>query len=158
MISKGYKSAFVVAYEGGERKTLNELGIDPNNLPDNYNESNELNSFVEARDTSTNNGTNTSNIVNGIDMSKVKYRVKLAAYPGAVPNEVLDILYNIGNVKPVKDDSGTTTYYSKKFNSKEEAENAILDYKTYGLEQLTSAVEYEGKYYTIEEFEQLLKP
>src|SRR5690606_18788747 len=77
LISKGYKSAFIVAYENGERKTLQELGIDPNELPDNYDVNAELTTFVEPRDTSSSTNPTNSNIVNGIDLTKVKYRVRM---------------------------------------------------------------------------------
>lgn len=153
LISKGYRSAFVVAYEGGDRKTLKELGIDPNKLPDNYNEDKELNTFVEPRD----NDENGSNIVNGIDLSKVKYRVRLARYEGNVPTEDLDILFNIGGVKPFRDFDGSTTYYSRKFESPEEATAAMDEYKTYGLDQMVPVAEYDGKYYTMEEFNEMIK-
>lgn len=160
MISKGYKSAFVVGYEGGERKTLKELGIDPNNLPDNYNEQSELTTFVEPRDTSsTNTNTSNENIINGYDMSKVKYRVILKRLG---PNENLsteefDILSNIGGIKPVKAFDGSQVYYSRTFDSEEDMQNALLDYKTYGLEDMEKAVEYEGNYFTLEEFKEKLK-
>lgn len=158
MISKGYRTAFVVAYEGGERKTLKELGIDPNELPDNYDEGKELTTFVEPKDTSSTNTTD-PNIINGIDMRNVKYRVKLATYTGTVPTEDVDIYYNIGGVKPVKNmEEETTIYYSRKFDSKEDAMNAIEDYKTYGLSNMSPIVEYEGDFFTIEEFEEKLKP
>jgi hypothetical protein len=158
MISKGYRTAFVVAYEGGDRKTLKELGINPNDLPDNYNEQTELTTFVEPRDTSGESSTITN--TGGIDMSKVKYRVKLYTLDADsdVPINMIDILSNIGGVKPVTMFDGKNVYYSKKFSSKEDAENALLDYQTYGLENLEPAVEYDGNYYSIEEFEKILNP
>ena len=93
-------------------------------------------------------------------MSKVKYRVKLAEYPAgqAVPTEDLDIFLNIGNVKPVKGEDGKMVYYSKSFSSKDEAESTINSYKTYGLEDMSTVVEYQGEYFTPEEFEEKLKP
>lgn len=35
MVAKGYKNAFVVVYEGQERKTLVEAGVEENKLPPN---------------------------------------------------------------------------------------------------------------------------
>lgn len=151
MIGKGYRKAFVVAYKGQERVTLIEAGIPEVDLPDNYNEDKELANFVEPRDTSS-NGNNGSNIVNGYDLSKVKYRVLLAETKTTLSNETVDILYNIGNIKPVKNFDGTTQYLSPKFNSIEEANNAIIEYKTYGLEDIKPMVDYEGEFMTIEEF------
>ncbi|MEX1002694.1 MAG: SPOR domain-containing protein [Crocinitomicaceae bacterium] len=160
LISKGYRSAFVVAYKGHERKTLRELGIDPNDLPDNYNEDKELNSFVESRTEDETDTTGGNNIINGIDMSRVKYRLKIAEYPedADIPNEDLDIFLNIGDVKPVRAESGKMIYYSKPFPSKEAAINEIDRYKTYGLEDMVPIIEYDGDYFTVEEFEEKLKP
>jgi hypothetical protein len=160
LIGKGYRSAFVVAYQGTERKTLKQLGIDPNELPDNYNEQSELTTFTQEDKDHQSDGGNTtdSNIVNGIDMTKVKYRVKLAYYAGDIPVEDVDIFYNIGGVKGVKGLDGSTTYYSKVFKSQAEATNAIEDYKTYGLSDLSPIVEYNGEYFTVEEFDAKLKP
>ena len=151
MISKGYKSAFIVAYKGTERITLNEAGIKPDKLPNNYDENKELGSFVEPR-------TNTGDIVNGIDMKKVKYRILLISTSNTLTNEEVDILYNIGGVKPVKLTDGTINYYSSQFDTQEEAENAMLDYKTYGLESMTPMVEYASEYMTIEEFKKKIQP
>jgi hypothetical protein len=93
-------------------------------------------------------------------MSKVKYRVKLHSHAAGenLSTYKLDILSNIGKIKPVKMFDGTQVYYSESFDSIEDANNAILDYKTYGLQDMEPAVEYNGNYYTIEEFEKLLKP
>ena len=159
MISKGYRTAFVVAYEGGERRTLQELGIDPNELPDNYDEQKELNTFVEERDTSTTSNP-TNNIINGINMDNVRYRVLLKSVPPGekISTEELGILTAIGNIKPVELLDGSHLYYSEEFTSEDDANNAINDYKTYGLDDLSTVVEYEGKYYTTAEFNEMLKP
>ena len=151
LIGKGYRTAFVVAYRDQKRITLSEAGVSKTNLPDNYNENNELNSFVEPRVDNVQN-------VNGIDMSKVKYRVLLISTSSTLTNEELDILYNIGGVKPIKSFDGTLNYYSKQFDSEKDAENAILDYVTYGLEKTTKMVEYEGEVMSMEEFKKRLEP
>jgi hypothetical protein len=153
LAAKGYKNAFVVGYEGSDRKTLIELGVDSTKLPTNYNEQQELSTFVEPRDS-----TPTIVTPGKIDMTKVKYRVKMAyaVAGGNIPVETLKILQEIGGIKNDIQPDGTT-YYSQAFNSPGEMESAILDYKSYGLDGLTGVVEYEGKYYTLEEFNKLLQ-
>ncbi len=153
MKRKGYSSAYVVVYKDGERLSLKEAGINEEALPYNYDENHEIESFVEPRDSTPEN----PNIINGIDMSKVKYRVVLAEFEGDVPIETLNILTNIGGVKPVKSLDGSTTYYSQELESEADIENAILDYKTYGLDDMRGTVEYEGKYHTLEEFKAMLE-
>lgn len=170
MISKGYRSAFVVAYEGGQRRTLQDLGIDPNELPDNYNEESELSTFTEEDKNPTignpTNNTDTTttnnNIVNGIDLTKVKYRINLMTVPKGenLDAEVLNVLRNLeGGVMPYAKLDGQQVYYSKKqFKTEQEAEAAIKDFEIYGLENMTVNVEYDGKFYTPEEFQNMLKP
>ncbi|MEO9531066.1 MAG: SPOR domain-containing protein [Crocinitomicaceae bacterium] len=148
MIGKGYKSAFVVAYKGAKRVTLPEAGVNPEDLPDNYNEDNEIASFVEPRDTSSTTGPNN----NTFDMSQVKFRVLLTSTTSDLSNEELDILSNIGNVKVVKEFDGSFKYYSQQFENKEEAIKGWEGYKEYGLDNMSIIYEYDGEFLTEEEF------
>ncbi|OIQ27594.1 MAG: hypothetical protein BM555_06040 [Crocinitomix sp. MedPE-SWsnd] len=144
---QGYKSAFVVAYKGQKRVTLKDAGVETKDLPYNYNEDNERQTFVDPPDKDT-----TTTNTNTFDMSGVKFRVLMTSTTGNLSNEELDILYNIGGVKVDKAFDGTLNYYSKQFDTREEADAALEDYKTYGLENMTPIYEYKGEYLTEEEF------
>ncbi|MFT5820884.1 MAG: hypothetical protein ACI8ZM_002132 [Crocinitomix sp.] len=146
---KGYSSTFIVAYEQQKRVTLIEAGVDENNLPNNYSETTELTTFVEDRDTTTNQVVENDE---GLDMSKVKYRVQLAYSKEEIPVETVDVLYNIGRIKPVKGKDGSTSYYSQEYDTPEERDKAILEFKKYKLDQLVPIIEYNGEFYTEEEF------
>ncbi|WP_245593068.1 thrombospondin type 3 repeat-containing protein [Crocinitomix catalasitica] len=148
----GYPGAFVVVYENQKRITLKEAGIHRNELPKDYNEKKELETFVEEEE--GNLPVDKKN-KNGIDMSQVQYRIELAYFKGEVPVETVDILYNIGTIKPVLGNDGSRTYYSMKFNSEKERDDAMVKYAAYGLEDLKPVIEYQGKYYSPEEFEKL---
>ena len=154
MVAKGHKNAFVVGYEGPDRKTLVELGVDSTKLPPNYDEKNELNTFVEPRDT-TGSQTTTSGKV---DMTKVKYHVKMAyvAAGGKLPIETYTALSEIGGTNFIETSEGTT-YISRPFTTKADMESAISEYKTYGLENLEGIVVYDDKVYSLEEFQKLLE-
>jgi hypothetical protein len=145
MRRKGYKSSFVVAYEGQKRVTLKDAGVAPNDLPPNYNEDKEIKTFVE-----------TDHNIGGSPV-EVKYRVLMMSTKGSLSNEELDILYNIGGVKVVKAFDGTLYYYSQQFESIEDANNALEDYKSYGLENMTPIFEYKGEYLTEDEFNEKTK-
>jgi hypothetical protein len=147
LTKNGYQNSFVVAYKDHERVTLKEAGVD---LPANYSEEQELNTFVEPR---VDNSTNTSN--SGIDMSKVEYRVLLGKFDGAIPVETIDVYMTIGGIKPVKNDDGSTSYYSKNATSENEANNMLNDYKTYGIQNMEVIYEYKGQFYTKSEFMKL---
>lgn len=154
MVAKGYKNAFVVVYEGQERKTLVEAGVNQEKLPPGYDEKNELNTFAEPRDTTSQNTVSSS----GVDMSKVRYHVKMASTRSTLPTGTVSILFDIGGIKIVKSPDGVTTYYSTEFMTKDEADNALADYKTYGLEGLEIIVYYNKEYYTLAAFNKLLNP
>lgn len=150
---KGFNNTFVIAYETHERVTLVEAGVDENKLPDGYTEEQELETFVDER-TPVNNEENSDYTIN---LDKVKYRVQLAQFKGDIPVETVDILYNIKNIKPVKDREGTTTYYSQSFDSEEERDASMEEYKSYGLAELIPVMEYDSIIYTVKEFNKKFK-
>lgn len=149
---KGFKSTFVVAYEQQKRVTLVEAGVDSTKLPPDYSEKREIETFVETRDTTT------QKVSNGVDMSKVKYRIQLAYFEGDVPIEIVDVLYNIQRIKPIKGKEGSTTYYSQEYATKEARDEALKEIGTYGLDDLKKIVEYNGEFYTDEDFERKFNP
>ena len=155
LAKNGYDKAFVVAYEDQERVTLKEAGV---NLPNGYDEDKELSTFVEPRNNDNTNTTDDNATTNSsVNMSKVKYRVLLGKFDGAIPVETIDIYMSIGGIRPVKNDDGTTSYYSRNVESESEAKDLINDYKSYGISDLKVIYEYEGQYYTKEEFLKLNK-
>ena len=145
---KGFRNTFIVAYEQQKRVSLVEAGVKNNDLPNNYDEGKEIESFVEDRDTITDGSAE-----NGVDMTEVKYRVQLAYYKNEVPVEILDILYNIQRVKPIKGEDGSTSYYSRAYKTKEERDKAYADFENYELEELKLVIEYKGVFYSDEEFD-----
>lgn len=156
LAKKGYKSTFIVAYEQQKRVTLVEAGVDENTLPINYSEATEIETFVEERDT-TQIGTQENTEDLGYDPSKMKYRIQLAYFQNEIPVETVNILYNINRIKPVKGRDGSTTYYSKEYGTEEERAEAIKEYSSYGLTDLKVVIEYDGQYYSEEEFAKKFK-
>ncbi len=145
---KGFDKTFIVAYEQQKRVTLVEAGVEEDKLPANYSETTELTTFVEDRDT---NQVTQEDV--GVDMSKVKYRVQLAYSKEEIPVEIVDILYNIKRIKPVKGKDGSTTYYSQEYNTAEERDKAIKEFEKYELENLVPIIEYNGEFYTEDAFD-----
>lgn len=152
LVKKGYKSTFIVAYEQQKRVTLVEAGVDPTKLPQDYSETAEIETFVEEHDTSSTVETDL-----GYDPEKAHYRVQLAYFENEIPVETVDILYNINRVKPVRGRDGSTTYYSQDFETKEARDAAVAEFESYGLTDLKLIIEYEGQYYTDEEFAKKFK-
>lgn len=75
-------------------------------------------------------------VTNGIDMSKVRYHVKMAYTEDALPTTLVSTLFDIGGVKGVESSDGSTTYYSQEFKTISDAESGMSDYRSYGLENL----------------------
>lgn len=146
---KGYTTAFVVAYEQQKRVTLKDAGIPEKDLPENYSEEKELSTFVEPREEKLENGEN--------NVSITTYRVQLGHFKGEIPVETVDILYNLKNVKPVKHKDGATTYYSKSFKTAKERDDALIEFATYGLENMLPVYEVQGIIYTEAEYQELNK-
>ena len=154
---KGYKNAFVVAYEGQERVLLKDV-VPEENLPDNYNPDKELTTFVEPYN--PDHGKEENSTSSKVDIAKVKYSIMLGYFTGEVPLETYSVLTDaIGgsNIVPVKGFDGSTTYYLKNGFSSEADRDAKMDeYKGYGLESMKKVIEYEGKHYTPEEWQKFL--
>ncbi len=150
-LSKRGIDSKVIAYKNQERITLKEAGITI--LPKGYNEKAELETFVEPRkiDTTQNNNNTPSNV----DMSKVKYQVLLGSYEENIPIDIVQIYMSIGGVKPEVNESGTTKYFSRVVNTQAEAEELIKSYESYQLSGMQIVVLFEGKHYTLEEFEKI---
>ncbi len=141
-----FKHSFVVAYVGEERKLLNEV-VDKNSLRDSYNPDKERDEMVDAGHSSK------------IDMTRVKYHIKLASAPAGsnLPIDLIDALQAVPGVKPVKAFDGTTNYYSKAFNSASERDEAIKEYKIYEFDINEPMLNYDGKYYSPKQWKEFLK-
>ncbi len=146
LAKKGFKETFVVAYDQQKRVTLVDAGVGKEELPENYSEEKELETFIEP-------------IENGNDNTETKdeqliYRVRLAQVDGELSIETLNILMNIRPLKPVRGANNSTTYYSTIYKTKEERDAALEEFKAYGLDDLQPIIEFEGKFYTDEEFKE----
>ncbi len=146
---KGHKSAFVVAYKGEDRVLLRDV-VPVDSLPSNYNPNKELTTFVEPYIDPKNQDLK-------IDMTKVKYHLKLGYYPGDVPKDDYDALMAVKeqtgrNLVPLKGTDGSMTFYTTEFKSEGERNEAIEVYKQFDVKMIEKIIKYDGKYYTTEEW------
>lgn len=149
---KGYIGTFIVAYEQQKRVTLVEAGVDQTDLPEDYSETEELGSFVEIRDTSQVEDNN-----NGFNPNKAIYRVQLAYAADDISLDIVDVLQNIGTVKPVIGKDGSTTYYSEGYKTIEERDKAMIEFEKYNLGDIRPIIEYDDEFYSDEEFNKKFK-
>ncbi|MFK8038419.1 MAG: hypothetical protein AB8B74_09025 [Crocinitomicaceae bacterium] len=143
---KGIDDTFIVAYQDKKRITLKEAKVLV--LPKGYDESNELNSFVEPRDS-------VIPIPNKpkIDPSDVQYQVLLGTFVDEIPIDIIEKYLSIGGIRPVQEKDGVTKYYSRKVSTLKDAEKLVESYLGYELKETIIMVLYKGTFYTLEEFE-----
>lgn len=139
MLSSGYQGSFIVAYREGKRITLKEGGFD-------------VEKGVEDTKTET-----TETTPESIDKSKVKFRVQVGAYRNEIPTEVLDVYLQVGSILPRKDSkSGLVKYYTKSFDTVDQAEEFREEVIREGLYDAFVVGEYDNKIITATEAQTLL--
>jgi len=108
LLINGFEGAFITAYRAGKRITLTEAGA-----------------IVSGTDSKSQEVASPA-----FDVSKVKFRIQIAAYQDEVPTDMLDKFISLGKVKPVRVPGGTTRYVHGEFNSYDDAlktRNGLLD-------------------------------
>ncbi len=140
MLEDGYHGSFIVAFNDGERLTLNEAGYEVN---PNYN------------DTKVESSVPTENAINP---DLIKFKVQVGAFESKIPTDILDLYLSIGNVIPKKDPStGLTKYFIGTTNSYKEAKELNGELKEKGLVDSFVVGEFNGKIITAQEAIDLLK-
>jgi hypothetical protein len=135
MLDIGFEGSFVVAYQGGARKPLSEVGVE----------------MIQKEDTNESNDVkNTS-----IDKSKIKYKVQVGAFKNDVPTQMLDKYLTIGGVTPIRDGE-ITKYLSGNFTTKEDASNAMQSIIKAGITDAFIVSDYNGKILTMDELKSLM--
>jgi hypothetical protein len=135
MLDIGFEGAFVVAYKGGKRKPLGEIGVE----------------VIQKENTDGSKDVENT----AIDKTKIRYKVQVGAYKNDVPTDVLDKFLTIGGVSPYKE-NGMTKYISGNFTTKEEADSAMQKIREAGLEGSFVVAEYNGKLMSIDDLKTLL--
>ena len=113
LLLSGYEGAFVTAYRGGKRITLREAGA---RMAENVTE--EIN---ETRQTPS------------INAEFVHFAVHLGTFDGRVPAKTLSDYMNLGGVRPLRGDNGSTTYVFGKFETLQESEREAERLRTSGF-------------------------
>jgi hypothetical protein len=128
LLLKGYEGAFVTAYRGGKRITLKEAGA-----------------TVDAKEDIT------PQVANNINPNLVKYTLQLGTFTGRVPAETLGKYMSLGNVRPVRNTDGVTTYVYGSFNNHADAKAELANLKGKGFNEAIITGEFNGKSISAEE-------
>ena len=102
LLLEGFEGAFVTAYRGGKRISLTDAGA-----------------IVSGEDDRTQEVASPS-----FDVSRVKFRVQIAAFRDEVPTEMLDQFIELGEIRPMRGADGATRYVFGEFDTYEEAAKA----------------------------------
>ncbi len=122
LLLKGYEGAFVTAYQNGKRITLKEAGATVDKSED-----------------------ITPQASGKINPNLIKYSVKLGTFAGRVPAETLGKYMSLGNVRPIRNTEGETTYVYGSFNSMDDAEKGLSELRTNGFTDAQMVGEFNGK-------------
>jgi hypothetical protein len=112
LLTMGFTDAFITAYRGGERIKLADAGMTVVNT---------------KKDVLTDSESNL------VDPSLVKFRVVLGDYEGDIPTDQLDLLLEIGNIRPQRQSNGRTHFLSPVFDSLDEAQKLFDRAKEMGV-------------------------
>ena len=134
LLESGFEGAFITAYSGGNRITLSDAGL---NVID---ASKDL--LVDTENQS-------------INTERIMYKIHLGTFQGDVPTELLDKLLSFGNVKPVAQKDGTTSFMSVPCKTMAQAEEMLQIAKDLGIENSEVVGDFDGKMIPLEDVKNL---
>ena len=109
LLLDGFEGAFITAYKGGKRISLEEAGATLSGEED----------FVPRSEPQS---------TEGVD----SYGIQLGAFSGTVPASRLREFIELGNVRPIRGSDGLTRYVMGNFASKEAAQKELQNVKDQG--------------------------
>jgi cell division protein FtsN len=126
ILSKGFKGSFVVAFRGGHRVALNNLGV------------------VNLNKSQTSGITSTTPLTND-QKENLKFKVQLGSYRSQIPTDVLETYMELGTVEQMKGKDKYIRYVAGSFSSYEEATTYKNELLTKGFKGCYVVGVYYGK-------------
>lgn len=136
LLLEGFEGAFITAYRGGKRISLTDAGA-----------------IVSGTDESSTREVSSPSF----NVSKVKFRVQVAAYRDEVPTEMLDKFIELGEIKPMRGPDGATRYVFGEFKTYEAAADAKQLISEQQFEDAFVVGEFNGQIISAQEALQLLE-
>ena len=130
VLLEGFEGAFIVAYRGGKRISLEEAGNVTSNVS------------PVAQDK--------------VNKSKIRFKVQVGAYKDKIPANIMDQFITIGNVKTVRQ-SGITRYLVGDYESYDEARSELKNLQTEGFSDAFIIGTFNNKIISVEEATKLLE-
>lgn len=89
-----------------------------------------------------------------IDTNKAIHRIQLGTFSKSIPVQIVELMRQIGGVKPVTN-KGVSTYYTAAFSSEEDAAKHLPKFQALGFEDAKHVVEYKKSFYNLRDFNYL---
>lgn len=130
ILLEGFEGAFIVAYRGGQRISLEEAG----------NVTNRVTPVAQDK----------------VDKSKIRFKVQVGAYKDKIPANIMDKFISIGNVKTVRQ-SGVTRYLVGDYESYDAARAKLINLQAQGFVDAFVIGTFNNKIISVDEAIELLK-
>ncbi len=135
LLLQGFEGAFITAYRGGKRISLNEAGA-----------------VVSGQDDSTREVASPA-----FDSKRILFKVQLGAYRDEVPTAVLDQFIELGDINPIRGADGTTRYLYGNFSSYDAAQAARNKVVAAGFPDAFVVGEFSGQVISAQEAMRMLE-
>ncbi|TVR41746.1 MAG: SPOR domain-containing protein [Cryomorphaceae bacterium] len=135
LLLQGFEGAFITAYRGGKRISLNEAGA-----------------VVSGQDDSTREVASPA-----FDSKRILFKIQVGAYRDEVPTSVLDQFIDLGDIKPIRGPDGTTRYLYGSFSSYDAAQAARSKAVAIGFPDAFVVGEFSGQVISAQEAIRMLE-
>jgi hypothetical protein len=135
LLMQGFEGAFVAAYRDGQRITLAEAVM----------------TVREGAQDLTHDEVNHS-----IDKESITFTILLGSFANEIPTETLDKYLELGNVRPIRQDDGTISYYFGEFSTDAEMQRSLEQAKSMGLDAAEGQGRFGEKVISLEEATKIL--
>lgn len=130
LLMRGFEGAFVTAFRDGQRITLEDAGM----------------TVREGAQDLTHDEVNHS-----IDLERISFTILLGNFSDELPTETLDKYLELENVRPIRQDDGSTSYFFGDFKTEAEMQSALNEAHSIGLEAAEGQGKFDTKIITLEE-------
>jgi hypothetical protein len=91
-----------------------------------------------------------------VDVSKAIHIIELGTFETSVPVKLVELMRQIGDVSPVRTESGSI-YYTSPFMNEDEAAKQLLKFLSLGFDQARHVVQYKNDVFSLREFNYMVE-
>ncbi|OIQ27599.1 MAG: hypothetical protein BM555_06065 [Crocinitomix sp. MedPE-SWsnd] len=91
-----------------------------------------------------------------VDTSKAIHFIELGTFKSSVPVKLVELMREIGDVSPIRTESGSV-YYTTPFLSEKEAAKQLPKFVSLGFDQARHVVQYKNDLFSLREFNYMVE-